>query len=147
MKIQSVSNQSAAYQVSSVQSAAKTENKGTEAVTAVIQEAQHPVEKKQQESENKADNKFENSHILSEQTGMNQTQGTNEEVKKAVDQLNKKMMNSEAIFGIHEGTNRVTIKIIDKTTKETIKELPPEKTLDMIAKAWELAGLLVDEKR
>ena len=147
MKIQSVSNQSAAYQVGSVQSASRTENKGTEAVTAVIQEAQHPVEKKQQESENKADNKSENSHIISEQTGMNATQGTNEEIKKAVAQLNKKMMNSEAIFGIHEGTNRVTIKIIDKTTKETIKELPPEKTLDMIAKAWELAGLLVDEKR
>ena len=35
----------------------------------------------------------------------------------------------------------------EKETKEVIKELPPEKTLDMIAKAWELAGLLVDEKR
>ena len=57
------------------------------------------------------------------------------------------MKNSEAIFGIHEKTNRVTIKLVDKETKEVIKELPPEKTLDMIAKAWELAGLLVDEKR
>jgi len=55
--------------------------------------------------------------------------------------------NSEAVFGIHEDTNRVTIKIVDKTSKKVIKELPPEKTLDMIAKAWELAGLLVDEKR
>ena len=68
-------------------------------------------------------------------------------MKKAVEQLNKKMNNSEALFGIHEGTNRVTIKIVDKSTKEVIKELPPEKTLDMIAKAWELAGLLVDERR
>ena len=57
------------------------------------------------------------------------------------------MSNSEVQFGIHEATNRVTIKIIDKETKEVIKELPPEKTLDMIAKAWELAGILVDEKR
>jgi flagellar protein FlaG len=39
------------------------------------------------------------------------------------------------------------IKIVDKETKEVIKELPPEKTLDMIAKIWEVAGLLVDEKR
>ena len=62
--------------------------------------------------------------------------------------MNKKMINnSEAVFGIHEDTNRVTIKIVDKTSKKVIKELPPEKTLDMIAKAWELAGLLVDEKR
>ena len=31
--------------------------------------------------------------------------------------------------------------------KEVIKEFPPEETLDMIAKVWELAGILVDEKR
>lgn len=68
-------------------------------------------------------------------------------IKKYIDDLNKKMYNSEAQYGIHEATNRVTIKIIDKTTKEVIKELPPEKTLDMIAKAWEMAGILVDEKR
>ena len=34
----------------------------------------------------------------------------------------------------------------DKDTKEVLKEYPPEKTLDMIAKVWEVAGLLVDEK-
>ena len=74
-------------------------------------------------------------------------QATNEQIRKAVEQLNKNMRNSEAVFGIHEDTNRVTIKIIDKNTKEVIKELPPEKTLDMIAKVWEMAGILVDEKR
>lgn len=82
------------------------------------------------------------------------TQGTgelqaasNEQIKKAVEQLNKNMSHSEAVFGIHEATNRVTIKIVDKDTHKVIKELPPEKTLDMIAKVWELAGILVDEKR
>lgn len=76
-----------------------------------------------------------------------QQQVTNENVKKAVENLNKSLYNSEAIFGIHEKTNRVTIKIVDKETKEVIKEFPPEKTLDMIAKVWEIAGLLVDERR
>lgn len=76
-----------------------------------------------------------------------QQQATNEQIKKAVERLNKNLSNSEAVFGIHEATNRVTIKIVDKETKEVIKELPPEKTLDMIAKAWELAGILVDERR
>ena len=56
-------------------------------------------------------------------------------------------MQTEVIFGIHDDTNRVTIKIVDKKSKQVIKEFPPEKTLDMIAKAWELAGILVDEKR
>lgn len=76
-----------------------------------------------------------------------QEQNRNSQIRRAVEQINKKMQNSEALFGIHEKTNRVMIKIVDKETKEVIKELPPEKTLDMIAKAWEMAGLLVDEKR
>lgn len=71
----------------------------------------------------------------------------NAQIRKAVEEVNKKAVNSEAIFGIHEATNRVTIKIIDKDTKKVIKEIPPEKTLDMIAKVWEMAGILVDEKR
>lgn len=71
---------------------------------------------------------------------------SSEQLKKAVEELNKKFGNSEAIFGIHDETSRVMIKIIDKDTKETIKEFPPEKTLDMIAKVWEMAGILVDEK-
>lgn len=76
-----------------------------------------------------------------------QQQATNEQIKKAVEQLNKNLSHSEAVFGVHEETNRVTIKIVDKDTKEVIKELPPEKTLDMIAKVWEIAGILVDERR
>jgi flagellar protein FlaG len=36
---------------------------------------------------------------------------------------------------------------VDNDTKEIIREIPPEKTLDMISKMWELAGLVVDEKR
>ncbi len=81
------------------------------------------------------------------QNGSQNQQPSNEQLKKAVEQLNKSMPHSEAIFGFHEETNRVMIKIVDKDTKEVIKELPPEKTLDMIAKVWELAGILVDEKR
>ena len=74
-------------------------------------------------------------------------QPSNEQIKQAVEKLNKSMTNSEAVFGIHEATQRLTIKIVDKETKKVIKELPPEKTLDMIAKVWEMAGILVDERR
>ncbi|MBF1002470.1 MAG: flagellar protein FlaG, partial [Lachnospiraceae bacterium] len=66
---------------------------------------------------------------------------TNEKIRKAVEDLNKKMVsNTEAVFGIHDGTNRVTIKMVDKTSKKVIREYPPEETLDMLAKIWELAG-------
>ena len=82
-----------------------------------------------------------------ENSSENQMTNSNAQIKKAIEDINKKAYNSEAIFGIHEETNRITIKIVDRSTKEVIKELPPEKTLDMIAKVWEMAGLLVDEKR
>lgn len=76
-----------------------------------------------------------------------QIEPSKESLHKAVEEINKKMANSEAVFGFHDETNRVTIKIVDKDTKKVIKELPPEKTLDMIARVWEMAGILVDEKR
>lgn len=78
-----------------------------------------------------------------------QKQVVTDQLKKAIAEMNKKINNSneEAVFGVHEETNRVMIKIVDKDTKEVIKEFPPEKTLDMIAKVWEVAGILVDEKR
>ncbi len=71
---------------------------------------------------------------------------TNEQIRKAVDDINKRMKNTSCQFGIHDATNRVTIKIVDNKSKDVIKEFPAEETLDMIAKAWELAGLMVDEK-
>ena len=82
-----------------------------------------------------------------EENGGEEQAPNHETIKRAVNEINKKAQGTEAVFGIHEKTNRVTIKIVDKSTKETIKELPAEKTLDLIAKAWEMAGILVDEKR
>lgn len=73
-------------------------------------------------------------------------QPSEDTMRQAISDINKKLNNTECVFGIHDKTNRVTIRIVDKDTKKVIKELPPEKTLDMIAKAWELAGILVDEK-
>lgn len=67
-------------------------------------------------------------------------------MKRAVEEVNRKAKNSELIFGIHDATNRVTIKVVDKGTKEVIREFPPEETLDMIAKVWELAGIMIDER-
>ena len=79
--------------------------------------------------------------------GSSENREANEQLKKAISELNKNSQNTQVQFGVHEGTNRVTIKIVDKDTKKVVREFPAEKTLDMIAKVWELAGLLVDEKR
>ena len=77
-----------------------------------------------------------------------QVPGMPDSLKKMIADMNKKIRNTnaEAVFGVHEKTNRIMIKILDKDTKEILKEFPPEKTLDMIASIWEMAGILVDEK-
>ena len=78
----------------------------------------------------------------------NQSQsGSNETARQAAQTYNKLTENTKAVFGVNEATNRVTIKIVDKDTEEIIKEFPAEKTLDMIARVWEMAGIMVDEKR
>lgn len=76
-------------------------------------------------------------------TGLKMSQ--NEELKKAMEKINAQLPHSEARFSIHEKTNRVMIKLVDKNTKEVVKEIPPEKTLDIIAKCQEMAGVLIDE--
>ena len=49
-------------------------------------------------------------------------------------------------FSIHEKTRQIMIKVLDSTTNEVIKELPPEKVLDIVAGIWEVAGIMVDRK-
>lgn len=70
-------------------------------------------------------------------------------LKSAVNQANNKMkhVRTGCEFSYHEATNRVSITVYDKDTKEVIKEIPPEESLEMLEKIWEIAGLLVDEKR
>jgi flagellar protein FlaG len=37
--------------------------------------------------------------------------------------------------------------VIDENTNEVVREIPPEKILDVMASIMELAGLIVDERR
>ncbi|HHV10450.1 MAG TPA: flagellar protein FlaG [Clostridiales bacterium] len=85
--------------------------------------------------------------------GQNQGQGNaqayDQQVKDAVSQVNSKlkMHRTRCEFSYHEETNRVSIKVFDKETNQVIREIPPEQSLEMVEKIWELAGFLVDEKR
>ena len=56
-----------------------------------------------------------------------------------------KFFNLELHFKIHEPTGEIIACIVNRETGEVIREIPPEKFLDMIAKLQELAGILVDE--
>ncbi|MDR6726541.1 flagellar protein FlaG [Paenibacillus amylolyticus] len=49
-------------------------------------------------------------------------------------------------ISIHEKTHEIMVKVLNRDTGELIREVPPEKTLDLLAKMMEFAGILVDEK-
>ncbi|MDR2899304.1 MAG: flagellar protein FlaG [Clostridiales bacterium] len=73
---------------------------------------------------------------------------SNEFFDKIIKEANDKIFitNREFNYSVHEATNRIAIKVLDKTTKEVIREIPPEKTLDAVAKMLELVGVIIDEK-
>jgi flagellar protein FlaG len=70
-------------------------------------------------------------------------------VISAIEKANKaiSISNRKFEYSIHEKTKEIMIKVIDSDTNEIIREIPPEKILDMVAKMWEMAGLVVDERR
>ncbi len=73
----------------------------------------------------------------------------NEMLESAMAQANKKIAptTTQLSYSVHKVTKDIMIKILNSETKEVIRELPPEKNLDAVAKMWELAGILVDERR
>src|SRR5690606_6966836 len=74
--------------------------------------------------------------------------GDSEAVQEIVDGLNQvlKAADKRLQFLVHDTTGRIYVKVIDKQTDEVIKEIPPEKILDLVGRIQELVGLLVDEK-
>lgn len=73
---------------------------------------------------------------------------TQEELKETVEKANQFLLGlkTQFDFKIHEGTGRTVVRLIDKQTHEVVKEIPPEKMLDILESVWDSAGILVDRK-
>ncbi|MCI1774337.1 MULTISPECIES: flagellar protein FlaG [Paenibacillus] len=46
----------------------------------------------------------------------------------------------------HELTNQMMVKLVDTQTNEVVKEIPPEKWLDLVYNLCEQMGLFIDTK-
>lgn len=73
---------------------------------------------------------------------------TKEELEQAVEKANQFLLGlkTQFDFKIHEGTGRTIVRLIDKQTEKVVKEIPPERMLDILASIWDSAGILVDRK-
>lgn len=74
---------------------------------------------------------------------------SDEMLDNAVKQANKTLEQYDKMIErtVHEKTHTIIYVLKDVNTKEVIREFPPKKIQDMIAKMWEMAGILVDERR
>ncbi len=74
---------------------------------------------------------------------------TKEDLQDAVDTTNRLLFEQQSThfkFEVHDRTGRVMVNLVDTKTDEIIKEMPPEKILDLVANIWELVGIIVDER-
>jgi len=80
---------------------------------------------------------------------LNDRNASAKEIIDAIEKANKAIIGAQTQleFSIHEGTKEIMVKVINTDTKEVVREIPSEKILDMVAKMWELAGIMVDERR
>jgi len=49
-------------------------------------------------------------------------------------------------YSFHDKTNTFVVRVYDSESEELIREIPPERILDLVARLWEIAGLIVDER-
>ena len=71
-----------------------------------------------------------------------------EQIIRAIERALKALEGPSTMFEmrVHEQTNSVIVRVLNRETGELIREIPPEKTLDLVAKMMEFAGLLIDER-
>lgn len=69
------------------------------------------------------------------------------ELQYAVEQLNKLMYayNTEISFHVHEDSGEYVVKVINSVDKTVIREIPPERVLDIVAYFKKAIGIIIDE--
>ncbi len=97
-------------------------------------------------------NKTHNENMMENRNGeINRLSGREkieQELIKSIESANEHVLvyDRRFEFSIHEKTKLIMVKVVDVSTEEVIREIPPEKILDLVAALWELSGLLVDER-
>lgn len=71
-----------------------------------------------------------------------------EHLKALLDKLNIVMnaLDIQAKFSVHEATKQVMVRVVNVESGKLIREIPPQKILDMAAQMMELVGLVLDER-
>jgi len=65
-----------------------------------------------------------------------------------IQEANTRLMptNRRFNYDFHEATSRIIVRIVDSETDEVIREIPPDKILNIAEKMLDLVGVIFDEK-
>jgi flagellar protein FlaG len=71
------------------------------------------------------------------------------EILSVIGKLNNSLesINEKVSFSYHEENKRIIIKVIDKETREVVREIPPKDIVKLSEHLKEYLGMLVDESR
>lgn len=80
--------------------------------------------------------------------GKDSAQGQRQNLQSSIDALNEfiKPQNTSLEFSIDDDSGTVVVKVMDKETKEVIKQFPSEEALELAKALDKLKGLLVQQK-
>ena len=105
-----------------------------------------------QESQRQDPKREQQERVLGREQQVVKWDGSNTEaLDEAIKQMNKaaEAFNVELKFSVHEGTDRVMVQVVNKESQEIIREIPPERVLNMVAQIQTMIGigLFVDSRR
>lgn len=69
--------------------------------------------------------------------------------KEAVADIQKNLNmihNVDLQFTVHEASGEIMVTVLEESTGEVIREIPPSEMLDLAARLGEMVGLLFDQK-
>ena len=72
---------------------------------------------------------------------------TNEEVKNALNDINKALQASSQNleFSVDKAANEVVVKIVDQQTKQVLRQIPTQEALEISKSLDKLQGLLINQ--
>ena len=85
-----------------------------------------------------------------DESGEEQPQVTRENMSagEAIERINRTMdaLNIRLKFEMHSDSGEYYVKVINEASDEVIRQIPAEKTLDLLAHVKRMVGVLVDQR-
>jgi flagellar protein FlaG len=97
----------------------------------------------QQQSQGRTDISLNNTNEVNDERKISK-----ESLEKVINGLNKLLepTYTNVHYKKHDRTNSYYIQIVDSTTNEVLREIPPKKMLDIYADLLKSIGLIIDKK-